>query len=316
MTARSEDCSLPAGSWPGDPSRRVESALHLALLGLTFALMILGALTRASGAGISCPDWPLCHGHLIPPLDVTRYPADPRYEVYKIYLEFLHRVLAGLVSIGAVALGVRLLRRKRAGHVVALWVVLALQIAMGAVTVRMRNAPVTVVIHLALALTFGGVVLHSARTALGFVPETRFRPAYRTALLLVCIQLLIGAVVSSRSIGLACRDFPLCNGLPLPAYWNGPIGWQFTHRLVGYAIFTVLAGLAIATRWVAGAANERTLTVTLLGLVCVQILLGGVNVWYRIPPAASAAHLAVAVSLFAVLFDRNVRASKVASPGS
>ncbi|MEI8255564.1 MAG: COX15/CtaA family protein, partial [Deltaproteobacteria bacterium] len=116
------------------------------------------------------------------------------------------------------------------------------------------------------------------------------------------------AVVSSRSIGLACYDFPLCNGLPLPAYWNGAIGWQFTHRLMGYSIFTVIAGLALVARLMDEAAHERRRSLALLGLVCVQILLGGINVWYRIPPMASAAHLAVAVFLFAVLVDRNIRA--------
>ncbi len=182
---------------------------------------------------------------------------------------------------------------------------------MGGVTVIMRNAPVTVVLHLGLAMGFGGVLIHSARTVLGFTPVPGFRAAYRVALALVITQMLIGAVVSSRSIGLACYDFPLCNGLPLPAYWNGAIGWQFTHRLVGYSIFFVIAGIALVARLM-DVSSERGRSLALLGLVCVQILLGGVNVWYRIPPHASAAHLAVAVFLFALLVDRNVRAAPLA----
>src|SRR2546427_12639055 len=34
----------------------------------TYALIILGGLVRATGAGLACPDWPLCHGRLMPSL--------------------------------------------------------------------------------------------------------------------------------------------------------------------------------------------------------------------------------------------------------
>ena len=291
---------------------RFDLVLYGTLLVLTWGLMILGALTRASGAGISCPDWPLCHGHLVPPLDAALYPADPRDAVYKVFLEFIHRVLAGLVSMGSLVLGIRLLRRGRPRPAILLWTVLALQIAMGAVTVILRNAPFTVVIHLGLALTFSAVLIYSARTTLGFVPALTMNTAYRVALALVATQLLLGGVVSSRAIGLACYDFPFCNGLPLPAYWTNAIGWQFAHRMTGFTIFAVLSGTALVARF-GRETRERAFAYSLVAVVSIQILLGGINVWFRIPPIASAAHLAVAVLLFAALVDRTVRGISVST---
>ncbi len=202
-----------------------------ALLAIIWLAMVWGAATRASRAGVSCPDWPLCHGHLVPPVDATAYPANPLYEVHRVFLEFTHRILASLVACGAIALALWLFRQSRRRSAFALVTVLVAQVVMGAVTVLLRNAPVTVVIHLALALTLVAIVLGatarpSARTA-------SLDAAWKATAALVVVQLLIGGVVSSRELGLACFDFPMCNGFPIPIYWNAAIAWQFAHRFVG-----------------------------------------------------------------------------------
>ncbi len=69
------------------------------LAGLTYGLIVLGALVRAHGAGLSCPDWPLCFGEVIPQLD------------FKVAFEFGHRVVAGSVAILFAGLSFATLRR-------------------------------------------------------------------------------------------------------------------------------------------------------------------------------------------------------------
>ena len=47
-----------------------------------FALIILGGVVRVTESGLGCPDWPLCHGRIIPPLEMTAI------------IEYSHRLVA------------------------------------------------------------------------------------------------------------------------------------------------------------------------------------------------------------------------------
>src|SRR3954469_22329765 len=84
------------------------------LIALTVGLMALGAGVRAMQAGLSCPDWPLCFGKVIPDFHVG------------VYFEFIHRSYAGLVSILFVGCLVYLLRSPKAPRVAKVLGLLAL----------------------------------------------------------------------------------------------------------------------------------------------------------------------------------------------
>src|SRR5438477_7958396 len=77
--------------------------LAVATAVVTYALVVLGGVVRVSGSGLGCPDWPLCHGHLLPPLDLHSI------------IEYSHRTTASLTSVLLVstALAAWLLGRRR-----------------------------------------------------------------------------------------------------------------------------------------------------------------------------------------------------------
>ena len=144
--------------WVGrrtDPPMLRIRMLTWAAVVAVFLLMSIGNVVSATGSGLACPDWPLCHGSLIPPLRPD------------VLIEYSHRLVAALASILIVATIVMAMRRsgqpamRRMGW--TLLVLLAAQIGLGGITVLLKLPDLISTAHLVNALLiFGGLLVLAA----------------------------------------------------------------------------------------------------------------------------------------------------------
>jgi heme A synthase len=289
------------------PDARVVFVRRLALgLSLsTFALMIVGATVRVMGAGLSCPDWPLCHGQAFPPYDPV-LPTDRIYTQIEMLAEMLHRFFASLVSVGVLvlALGAVLSRNRSLIKYTALaGVVLALQIVLGAVTIFLANVHLSVAAHLGAAIVFLLLLTWIYRVAAGYAPQLDapawLRPVNAAVLVLLGTQILLGAVIAKvPGADMVCPSFPRC-GIDGIEGVEGLYALQTTHRVLAFLILGILAGTLIRLR---ARAEHRPWVLVVLALTVLQVGIGIANVLFHIPPALSVSHMAAATLIFLSLF--------------
>ena len=134
-----------------DPQRRLLWFRRLALLGAALAatVVVLGAWVRLTDAGLGCPDWPGCYGHVYPQ-------ADQHFA--KAIHEMTHRYFAGTLVLIIIGLfGWAWWNRRTRGQpllaVALLFVLVCLQGALGALTVTLLLKPLIVTAHLLGGLT-------------------------------------------------------------------------------------------------------------------------------------------------------------------
>ena len=306
---------------------------RLAWFASFFALGViaLGAFTRLIDAGLGCPDWPGCYGHLIAPL--TNSDTGNHIVAYKAWAEMVHRYFVGALSGLVIVIIITIVSQKKfrtCGNcwlAAALILLLAYQIMLGQWTVTQKLLPVIVTQHL-----LGGFLILAVLWLLYLINNQQLqnrlpplatghlRCAAGIALILVFIQIALGAWTSTNFASLSCPDFPLCMNdqsmvwhfqqaynLAAPAGVNYEGGVlpesirqtiQMTHRL-GALILTVYLVFfaAFAIRRVKKSLPLLNSLFVLLGLLCVQLCIGITNVIFKLPLLTALSHNLVAVLL-------------------
>ena len=276
----------------------------VALLGLIAAIaqVTLGGIVRVTNSGDACPDWPLCHGQLIPPLD------------YHTMLEYSHRLSAtvvGILVVIALYLAWRHFRESRptllstsAGTILVIAAVV-----LGGLTVLSELTWWVRLIHLGLAeLVVASMAiawLSSGTVGGDDSPEAVERPRARFDRLLmwgtlggVMVMILYGSYIVGAGYGSSCGSWPMCQG------WGIPDGIAFQahmgHRYLAVIIFALVAGMGHVA-WRRGAVDGelRWLTVLTGGFLVVEILVGAFTVWLGFTAAVKSLHLTVATLMWA-----------------
>ncbi len=261
--------------------------------GAAYLLIVLGAVVRITGAGLGCgDDWPVCHGRLF-----------PSFADIKTLIEWNHRLVAALVSTLVLLLaGATWWERRhatrgtapgRAGYLA--FGLLVIQVLLGAVTVKLRLPPWTVILHLGTAMMLLATLIVAARGPLTISGRTPGPPGLRPGLgaaALGFVTVLFGGLTANLGAATACVGFPLCNGQVFPD-GNYLQYIQWTHRLLAYGLFIYVLIWALRAR--------RPGPTLALALIVLQLGVAAAMVLRMLPPPLRAAHVAVGAALWAVL---------------
>lgn len=317
---------------------------RLALCATLLALLVvlLGAYTRLTHAGLGCPDWPGCYGFISVPYTEAQlahaelhYPNAP-VEAHKGRNEMLHRYFAGGLALMILVLGAQgWHRRVDIGQPVGLPLLLVgvvfAQAAFGMWTVTLKLWPQVVTAHLLGGITTLSLLcLLTARLSGRFAaPLRRVDPGLRhlaaVGLVLVASQIALGGWVSANYAAMACTDLPTCqgqwwpeadfaNGFHLmqhigPNYLGGQLdstartAIHLTHRIGALLVAVSLSWLA----WRLYRARLRGLAGLLMFTLGVQLALGISTVAFHLPPGLAVAHTAGGAALMATLTFINYR---------
>lgn len=297
------------------------STLVLCAACLAFFVVTLGAYTRLTNAGLGCPDWPGCYGHML----VAQHTTD---EPVKAWTEMIHRYFAGSLGLLILIFAINAIRARIKQLSFPTFIPLLLvglvvfQAALGMWTVTLKLLPVVVMGHL-----LGGLCILSGLWWLWLSirkSETIgsdlgwLKPWAMLGLFIVVCQIALGGWVSSNYAGLSCVGFPSCNNQLLPELhlkeaFNvmSPVGTnyqggvldasarmtiQFVHRLGAFITLFYVLGLAIVL-FRQPHRSLKQIALVMCGVVLLQFSLGVINVIHLLPLKVAVGHNAVAALL-------------------
>ena len=260
-----------------------------------FILLVWGNIVAGLKAGLACPDWPLCHGKIIPEF---------RWDVY---VEFIHRVLGAATSVLIISLAYKRLRTYSAYFKVIPVVcvlLLLIQIVLGGMVVLLKLPVDLTTIHFANAITVFSLTFYMA-----FFDGKNSMPKFNISgpagiffalSILIFIQAVLGAYVRHSSSGLACPDFPKCLGFWIPPSLMGSVLTHFSHRILAYLIFIVSLVLFVISEYDKRYRLARPYLKTVILFILIQIALGAWVVLSKLVFYATAIHFSIGLIILSL----------------
>lgn len=291
---------------------------------LALTVIALGAYTRLTDAGLGCPDWPGCYGHISVPAASAMIPVVAK----KAWAEMIHRYFAGTLALLIFATILIGFRTARAPFAV-LFLLLLYQPILGMWTVTWKLAPFIVTQHLLggmaiLALLFLSYLIVKCKAQ----PQNKLNYSKQEFFFIVCgivllyLQIALGAWTSTNYAAISCSDFPFCQLTswhydfyhafkiirPIgPNYDGGLLSFaakrtiQMMHRFGALVVslywFTLSILLIIKKYDDAASVNTSKLIFWVIGLLLLQVCLGIANVLLARPLIIAVMHNVTAALL-------------------
>ncbi len=314
---------------------------NLVLVSILLAILVvsLGAYTRLTHAGLGCPDWPGCYGHLDVPNTEheiakaeLKFPERP-VEAHKAWNEMIHRYFAGSLGLLILLITIISIKNRRQGGPVFLPLVIlgivTFQAALGMWTVTMKLMPIVVMAHLlggftTLCLLFLLYLrLTPYRIPFGDFKIKKYAKFTMLGIVILTVQIALGGWTSSNYAALTCTELPICQDgwverltfdesfdlIPpeRDSYEFGHLDHDSRvtihamHRIGAIVTFLFLGWLAISVFKNAQTSFFKKVPSILLIVLFIQVGLGVSNVVMSLPLAIAVSHNVVAACLMLVL---------------
>jgi len=277
----------------------------------SIAMITLGGIVKNTGSSLACPDWPTCHGSLMPEMTGG------------VAIEHSHRILGTIIGLLVIALVFMSWAQKeiRKRSLIALFLVV-LQGVLGGVTVLLEISPLVSTLHLALSQIFIAYLLIlwvdiQSTKEYSLEPTSFLKMKNKISLVKIAVgalffQIVFGASLRHGGAGFACgvgaEASLLCRDMNTGAILFFPESLAAKVNLFHRFFAFVVTGLVIASTVpvikfarASKLTHLRILSVSAHILVCTQVGLGIATVWTGLSLVPLTAHLLVAALLWLVM---------------
>jgi cytochrome c oxidase assembly protein subunit 15 len=288
---------------------------------LVYLVILAGAVVRATGSGMGCPDWPKCFGFWIPPTDVSQLPAnyqeiyaehsyaDNHFNALKTWIEYINRLLGatlGLFILALFGLSFRFLK-SHPGIVILCFLELLLmgfQAWLGKLVVASNLSPLKITTHMLAAFLIIAVLLFIYRLA---TPSTNFRfrqyavtPKLKwlttLTLALTLIQVYFGTQIRQKVDLILTQNTDLTGS----AWTTGLEPWLLVHKNMALAVLLINFVLFIQLK--KNLAPVAYLQRNVLILLFIELISGILLNYAGLPPFIQPVHLLLVSIVFGYQF--------------
>ena len=217
----------------------------------TYLLIFFGGLVRVSGAGMGCPDWPKCFGRWIPPTNINQVPEIylEKFNIVLAWVEYINRLFGAVVGFVILlsCLFAYLYFKENKDVFFPILAALLLTLVegwLGSVLVHSVLNPITITLHLLLALIIIGLIIYSAiRAYIVINGNSEMNSNYPQKVkwlvfsIMTCmvIEIIIGTEIRG-ALDMSRKDNPLVEGAILLKMLGS---FKYAHTVLGILLISI-----------------------------------------------------------------------------
>ena len=265
----------------------------------------LGGFVRVTGSGLGCPDWPLCYGKIIPPMN------------YHTLIEWGHRSSGALLGLLILLINIVVLIQNRNNKFLTYTSLISLLLVIvvggiGGAVVLTELEPSLRTLHLFLAqmiifclgLSYVSISTNNFSIKNQIILD-KYSLMAGTIALTVLISLLTGSYAVWKGAGTVCSSWPFCTSSSIIP--ESFLGWiHMIHRIASSLagiVGIIFLFIFLKRKF---SATVYVLSIFSFAMILTQIILGALNPWTKFDVWIRVAHLGASSLLWgsvALLFS-------------